>query len=95
MVDLLAIVTQPLVVLSVAVALFIGRTVLHAKRLKTAAKDPDLAKIMMAGQSSALLKSHEESLNQAKTATTENLAQAQRVLHNYDHYFKRSKQKKS
>ncbi len=95
MVDLLAIATQPLVALLAAVALLIGRTILHAKRLKTAARDPDLAKIMMAGQSPTLLKSHEESLKQAKTATSENLAQAQRILRNYTKDFKRLKQKKT
>jgi len=82
-------------VLSAAIALFIGRTILHAKRLKTVAKDPDLAKIMMAAQSPTLLKSHEESLNHAKTETTENLAQARRSLHDYTRDFKRSKQKKT
>jgi hypothetical protein len=94
-VDLIPIVTQPLVVLSAAIALFLGRTLLHARRLKTAARDPDLARIMTAGQSENLLKTHEKSLNHAKSETRENLTQAQRILHEYSRDFKRSKSKKS
>ncbi len=94
MIDLLAFATQPLSVIIIAIALFIGRTILHARRLKTAAKDPDLAKILMAGQSPNLLKSHEESLNHAKSETAETLADARRTLHNYTRDFKRSKQEK-
>jgi len=82
-------------VLSAAIALFIGRTILHARRLKTAAKDPALARVMAAGQGQNLLKTHKESLNRAKTETTENLAQARRTLHDYTRDFKRSKQKKT
>lgn len=91
---MLAFATQPLVVLSAAIALFIARTVLHARRLKTAAKDPDLAKVMMAGQSPNLLKSHEESLNQAKGETVDSLADARRTLRSYTRDIKRPKQKK-
>lgn len=93
--DLVSIATQPLVVLSAAIALFIGRTILHARRLKAAAKDPELAKIMTLGQGQRLLKTHEESLNRARAETTENLAQARRTLHGYTRDFKRSKQKKT
>ena len=93
--DLLAIVSQPLVVLLAAFALFAGRTILHARRLKTATKDPDLAKIMMAGQSPNILRSHEASLSQAKSETVTTLADARRTLHKHTRDFKRPKQKKS
>ncbi len=92
---MLAIVTQPLVVLSAAIALLVGRVILHARRLKTAAKDPNLAKVMAAGQGQNLLKTHEESLNRAKAESTDTLAQARRTLHDYTRDFKRPKQKKA
>lgn len=92
---MLAIATQPLVVLSAAIALFVGRAILHARRLKTAAKDPELAKIMTLGQGQSLLKVHENSLSQAKSETAGNLAHARGTLHDYNRDMKRSKQKKA
>ncbi len=95
MIDLVAFVTQPLSVIVIALTLFIGRIILHARQLKTAAKDPDLAKIMTLGQGQSLLKAHENSLSQAKGESTGNLAQARGTLHDYNRDIKRSKQKKA
>ena len=92
---MLAFVTQPLVVLIAAIAFFIGRTILHARNLKAAAKDPELAKVITAGHGQNLLKAHEESLKQARTQTKESLAQARSAMNVYTRDFKRSKQKKS
>ncbi len=90
MIDLQAFVTQPLVILAAALALFIGRTVLHARHLKSLAKDPELAKLVYPAEGRDVLGMHKESLNYAKGQTTENLASARTILQDY----KRSKQRK-
>lgn len=93
--NLLAFVTQPLIVLFVALALLIGRTILHARRLKTAVKDPDLAQLMSLGEGKDALSLHRDSLNSAKGEPAANLAEARKTMRNYSQDFKRSKQKKT
>ena len=93
--DLLAFVSQPLIIVLAALAFFILRTVLHARRLKSAAKDPELAKLMFPEAGRDVLRMHKESLNHAKGETAGNIASARRLLHNYAAVFKRSKQQKA
>lgn len=95
MIDLLAIVTQPAVIAVAAVVLFTGLIILQARRLRSAAKDPDTARLLVSLEGQEVLTMHKEALNRAKGETSEGLASARRILRRHAEESKRSEQRKS
>ncbi len=92
---LVSFLTQPLVILIAALALLAGRTILHARRLKSVAREPDLAGLLNQGEDQNHLDLHRDYLNEAKAAPAENLTSARRLLKSYKRVFDRSKPRRN
>ncbi len=90
----IAFLTQPVVLVAIALILLAVRIVFHAKQLKSAAKEPALLKLMGAEQPKVDLDVHRESQTAAKQAPAENLKSARRIVKNYAAVFKRSRHRK-
>lgn len=95
MIDLIAIITQPLIIVMAAVALLAGLIILQARRLRSVAKDPDLARLLMSIEGSEVLTLHKQALDRAKGETTDSLASARKILRSQAERSKRSRQRKS
>ncbi len=80
---LLAFLTQPLTVLVVAIAVFTGRVVYLARRLKSASRSPMLADTRALEEAQRALDSHRESLAMAKETVAQNLGGARNTLREY------------
>ncbi len=83
--------TQPIVILLVALALLAARIIFHARRLRSVASDPELAKLLSQGKDENLLNLHRTSLNEAKGIPAESLTSGRRLLRSYKRVFNRFK----
>ncbi len=79
----LALLTQPLVILLVAVGVFTGRVVILARRLRSASRSPMLADTRALEEAQKALDSHRASLQAARDTVTENLGGARDTLRDY------------
>ncbi len=79
----LAFLTQPWVIVLVAVGVFVGRVVYLARRLKSAARAPLLADTRALEEAQRALDAHRESLEQAKDTLSGNLGGARDTLRQY------------
>ncbi len=80
---LLQFVTQPLVIVLIAIGVFVGRVVYLAKRLKSASKHLSLADMRALDEAKRSLDKHRESLDEAKGTLTRNLGGARDTLRGY------------
>ena len=80
---LLQFVTQPLVIVLIAIGVFVGRVVYLAKRLKSASKHLTLADMRALDEAKRSLDKHRESLDAAKGTLTQNLGGARDTLRAY------------
>ncbi len=80
---LLAFLTQPVTVLVIAVAVFTGRVVYLARRLRSASHTPMLADTRALEEAQRALDSHRESLAMAKETVAQNLGGARDTLREY------------
>lgn len=80
---LLAFLTQPLVILIIAIGVFVGRVLFLAKRLKSASRSATLADMRALDEAKQSLDKHRESLEQAKGTLTANLGGARDTLRTY------------
>jgi len=80
---LLQFVTQPLVIVLIAIGVFVGRVVYLAKRLKSASKHLTLADMRALDEAKRSLDKHRESLEEAKGTLTQNLGGARDTLRGY------------
>lgn len=80
---ILAFITQPLVILLIAVAVFVGRVIFLAKRLRSASRTPLLADTRALEEAQRALDSHRESLQIARDTVAQNLGGARDTLRDY------------
>jgi seryl-tRNA synthetase len=80
---ILAFLTQPLVILIVAVGVFTGRVVIVARRLRSASRSPMLADTRALEEAQRALDSHRTSLQDARDTVTKNLGGARDTLRDY------------
>lgn len=80
---LLTFVTNPLVILIIAVGVFTGRVYFLARRLKSAARHPSLADLRALDEARAALDKHRESLAEAKGTLAGNIGGARDTLRTY------------
>ncbi len=80
---ILAFLTQPWVIVLVAVGVFVARVVFLARRLKSAARAPLLADTRALEEAQRALDAHHESLEQAKETLSGNLGGARDTLREY------------
>ncbi len=80
---ILALVTQPAVIAIIAIAVFTGRVLYMAKRLRSASRTPLLADTRALEEAQKALDSHHESLQIARDTVTQNLGGARNTLRNY------------
>lgn len=80
---ILAILTQPLTILIIAIGVFTGRVILLARRLKSASRSPMLADTRALEEAQKALDSHRESLQLARDTVTQNLGGARDTLREY------------
>jgi len=80
---LLQFVTQPLVIVLIAIGVFVGRVVYLAKRLRSASKHLTLADMRALDEAKRSLDKHRESLEEAKGTLTQNLGGARDTLRGY------------
>ncbi len=87
---LLSILTQPWVVVLIAVGAFVGRVIYLARRLKSAARAPLLADTRALEEAQRALDAHRESLAEAKETLSGNLGGARDMLRQYRRPLNRS-----
>ncbi len=80
---ILAFLTQPWMVILIAIGVFVGRVVYLARRLKSAARAPLLADTRALEEAQRALDAHHDSLNQAKETLSGNLGNARDTLRTY------------
>jgi hypothetical protein len=80
---ILQLLTQPIVILLIAVAVFVGRVVYLARRLKSASKYLMLADTRALEEAQRSLDAHRESLESARETVAENLGGARQTLREY------------
>ncbi len=80
---ILQLLTQPLVIILIAIAVFVGRVVYLAKRLKSASKYPMLADTRALEEAKRSLDAHRESLESARATVAKNLGGARDTLREY------------
>ncbi|HYM39944.1 MAG TPA: hypothetical protein VEY12_07360 [Thermoplasmata archaeon] len=80
---ILSFLTQPWMVILIAVGVFVLRVVYLAKRLKSAARAPMLADTRALEEAQRALDAHHESLDKAKQTLTANLGGARDTLRHY------------
>ncbi len=80
---ILSFLTQPWMVILLAVAIFVLRVIYLAKRLKSAARAPLLADTRALEEAQRALDAHHDSLNQAKETLAGNLGGARDTLRRY------------
>jgi hypothetical protein len=79
----LALITQPVVIILVALAVFIGRVVYLARRLRSASRTLLLADTRALEEAQKALDSHRQSLQVARDTVTQNLGGARDTLRDY------------
>ncbi|HEY7588504.1 MAG TPA: hypothetical protein VIB49_07160 [Thermoplasmata archaeon] len=75
--------TQPLVVVLIAIGVFVGRVMFLARRLKAAARNPSLADLRALEEAKGSLEKHRDSLEAAKGTLRLNLGTARDTLRTY------------
>lgn len=80
---ILAFLTQPLMVLVIAIGVFTGRVIILARRLKSAGRAPLLADTRALEEAQKALDSHRASLQVARDTVKENLGGARDTLRDY------------
>lgn len=80
---LLQFLSQPLVVVLIAIGVFVGRVMYLAKRLKSSSKHPTLADMRALDEAKRSLDKHRESLDEARGTLTQNLGGARDTLRTY------------
>lgn len=80
---LLSFLTQPLVIILLAVVVFTGRVMYLAKRLRSASRHPTLADLRALEEAQKALDAHHESLEVARGALHNNLSGARDTLRHY------------
>ncbi len=80
---ILAFITQPAVIVVIAIAVFIGRVLYMAKRLRSASRTPLLADTRALEEAQKALNSHRESLQVARDTVTQNFGGARDTLREY------------
>lgn len=86
----LSFLTQPWMVVLIAVAVYVGRVVYLAKRLKSAARAPLLADTRALEEAQRALDAHHDSLAMAKETLSGNLGNARDTLRHYKRPLDRS-----
>jgi len=81
--DALTLLQNPLVVVGLAIAIFVARVLILAKRLKSAAANPTLADVRALAEAKKFLDKHKESLRDARGTMTGNLEGARDTLRHY------------
>lgn len=87
---ILTFLTQPWVVILLAIGVYVGRVVYLAKRLKAAARHPTLADLRALEEAKKALDEHHKSLDTAKATLTGNLGGARDTLRHYKRPFTNS-----
>lgn len=80
---ILAFLTQPLVIILIAIGVFTGRVFYLAKRLRSASRKPTLADLRALEEAQKALDAHHESLNVARETLRQNLGSARDTLRHY------------
>lgn len=80
---ILALITQPAVIAVIAIAVFTGRVLYMAKRLRSASRTPLLADTRALEEAQRALDSHRKSLQMARDTVTQNLGGARDTLRDY------------
>lgn len=80
---ILQLLTQPIFIVLIAIAVFVGRVVYLARRLKSASKYPILADTRALEEARRSLDAHRESLESARATVAENLGGARDTLRDY------------
>lgn len=81
--DALTLLQDPLAVVGLAIAIFVARVMILAKRLKSAAANPTLADVRALAEAKKSLDKHKESLREARGTMTGNLEGARDTLRHY------------
>jgi len=87
---ILAILTQPWVIVLIAIGVFVGRVVMLARRLRSAARHPTLADLRALEDAKKSLDDHHKSIDSARATLTENLGGARDTLRHYKGSFNAS-----
>lgn len=82
--------TQPLTIVVIAIAVFTGRVMYLAKRLKSAARNPTLVDLRALEEAKKALDAHRQSLDVARETLSGNLGGARDTLRTYKRPFARS-----
>src|SRR3989304_5256018 len=82
--DVIQVLTEPLVIIAIAIGVFTLRGVYLAKRLKTASKDLTFPDLPAPAQAKKGLNAHKDSLGAARETLQENLGGARDPLRHYD-----------
>lgn len=80
---LLAFITQPVVILLIAIGVFTGRVFFLARRLRSASRSPTLADLRALEEAKKALNAHHESLDAARETLDQNLGGARDTLRHY------------
>ena len=80
---ILAFLTQPLIIVLIAIGVFTGRVVILATRLKAASRSPTLADTRALEEAQKALDSHRASLQAARDTVAQNLGGARDTLREY------------
>ncbi|OGS62775.1 MAG: hypothetical protein A3K59_01495 [Euryarchaeota archaeon RBG_19FT_COMBO_69_17] len=82
--DVIQVLTEPLVIIAIAIGVFTLRVIYLAKRLKTASKDLTFADLRALDEAKKGLNAHKDSLEVARETLQENLGGARDTLRHYD-----------
>lgn len=87
---LLAFITQPWMIALIAIGVFVGRVVLLARRLRSAARHPTLADLRALEDAKKTLDDHHKSIDAARQTLAGNLGGARDTLRHYKGSFNAS-----
>lgn len=88
--EAIQILTEPLVIIAIAIGVFTFRVIYLARRLKSASRDPTFADLRALEDAKKALDKHKESLDEAKGALQANLGGARDTLRHYKAPYKAS-----
>lgn len=80
---ILQVLTQPWMVVLIGIAVFVGRVIYLAKRLRSSARNPTLADMRALEEAKKSLDAHKESLEAARETLAGNLGRARDTLRTY------------
>ncbi len=80
---LLSFLTQPWAVVLIAIGIFVGRVIMLARRLRSAARHPTLADLRALEDAKKSLDEHHKSIDSARATLAQNLGGARDTLRHY------------